>query len=182
VEPGGVEISEYSLGPEEKRGMGYVGQHPEFGHYDEKPSLASEMKDRTPKKSWFGRWFLDRRAETRRVVRAPSPGLIAYWWTGGRNEPQHVRDISASGVYVVTEERWYPGTHIQMTLAKTLGGKSHGEDSITLYATAVRWGHDGVGLEFVLKGTRYRRRIPYWLVDGISKKQVERFISLSRSK
>jgi hypothetical protein len=134
------------------------------------------MKDPTTKSSWLGRWFLADRVEKRRVARLDSPGLVAYWWTGGPNESKQVRDISASGIYVLTEERWYPGTHIQMTLAKTLGAKSPGEDSITLYATAVRWGQDGVGLEFVLKGTRYRRWLPSWFVDRVPEKQVERFV------
>ena len=159
-----------------------MGQHATFGHHDEKPSLASEMKDITPKKSWLGRWFLAGRAEKRRVARAPSPGLIAYWWTGGRNELQHVRDISASGLYVVTDERWYLGTHVQMTLAKTFTGKSKEEHSITLFATAVRWGHDGVGLEFVLRGARYRNRIPSWFVDCVPERQVERFVESFRGE
>jgi hypothetical protein len=160
--------------------MGSMGQDPDFGQHDEKLSLIPEMKDPTAKRSWLGRWFFAGRAEERRVARASSPGLVAYWWTGGRNEPQHVRDISPSGVYVVTDERWYLGTLIQMTLAKTFTGKSQEERSITLFATAVRWGPDGVGLEFALKGARYRNRVPSWFVDCVPERQVERFVEVFR--
>ena len=61
-----------------------------------------------------------------------------------------VRDISATGLYVVTEERWYPGTLVLMTLQNTAFGEEVAERTICVHSRAVRWGKDGVGLQFVL--------------------------------
>ena len=63
-----------------------------------------------------------------------------------------MKDISATGLYVVTEERWYPGTLILMTLQNTHAGEEIAERSISVLSRAVRWGNDGVGLQFVLNG------------------------------
>ena len=53
-------------------------------------------------------------------------GLAAYYWTGAAPAAHNIKDISSSGLYVVTEERWYPGTLVMMTLQKT----SDGEESV----------------------------------------------------
>jgi hypothetical protein len=63
-----------------------------------------------------------------------------------------VKDISLTGMYVVTSERWYPGTMVRMTL--TDRHEPTIERSITLNATVMRWGNDGVGLRFVLQNPK----------------------------
>ncbi len=75
-----------------------------------------------PKRSWLERWlFPDTSGQDKRSgARKPAPGLVAHFWTGGPPKSQPVRDISATGMYVVTEERWYLGTQIRITLTKTL--------------------------------------------------------------
>ncbi len=69
-----------------------------------------------------------------------------------------IRDISSSGLYVVTEERWYPGTLVLMTLQRNDLGEEIAERSIAVQSRAVRWGPDGVGLQFVLPDEQDRRR------------------------
>jgi hypothetical protein len=54
-------------------------------------------------------------------------------------------------LYVVTEERWYPGTLVLMTLQVTAFGEEVEERTICVHSRAVRWGKDGVGLQFVLQ-------------------------------
>ena len=97
-------------------------------------------------KNWLERWWSP---DPRKAPRQPSPGLAAYYWTGDQPEPHGIRDISNTGVYVVTEERWYPGTLVVMTLQNTDDGEEINERSIAVQTRAVRWGHDGVGLQFV---------------------------------
>jgi hypothetical protein len=58
--------------------------------------------------------------------------------------------VSSTGLYLLTEDRWYPGTLILMTLQDT-DGEDHGtKQVISVKVRAVRSGNDGVGLQFVL--------------------------------
>jgi hypothetical protein len=61
-----------------------------------------------------------------------------------------IKDISASGVYLVTSERWQPGELIPLTLQKAGPLEEGAENQATVFAKAVRWGKDGVALSFIL--------------------------------
>jgi Uncharacterized ACR, COG1430/PilZ domain len=149
----------------------------------ERVPLKPEPKPTGPKGNWLKRWFSDpSERDKRKVRREPTPSLIAYFWTGGAPEVHAVRDVSSSGLYVVTEERWYPGTLIRITLTKTSGEDLHVETSITVQARAVRWGNDGVGLEFVLNDSRNPSPEQTWSVDGADRKQLERFLDQCRGR
>jgi uncharacterized protein YerC len=78
-------------------------------------------------------------------------------------------------LYVVTEERWYPGTLIQMTLKKTSDSDGKVEATISLMARSNRWGNDGVGLGFVVRNPRKPRSSEN---DGIEREQLGRFLAL----
>lgn len=85
-----------------------------------------------------------------RPGRRPAPGLAAYQGTGSLPRQYDVKDISCTGVYLLTEERWTPGTPLSLTLQKKGPPEESSEHRITRQAKAVRWGDDGVGLSFVL--------------------------------
>lgn len=88
--------------------------------------------------------------DRRRADRQSLPGLIAYFFTGGAPEPRRIRNISVTGFYLQTEDRWMPGTVVRMTLQK-LGSKGDDpSDTITVNSRIVRWGPDGEGFEFIL--------------------------------
>jgi PilZ domain len=131
-----------------------------------------------PKRSWLERWlFPDTSGQDKRSgARKPAPGLVAHFWTGGPPKSQPVRDISATGMYVVTEERWYLGTQIRITLTKTLEDGPPAGTSITVMATAVRWGNDGVGLEFVRNTARKTKRHEPLLSEGADGEQLGQFV------
>ncbi|MGD0095871.1 MAG: PilZ domain-containing protein [Terracidiphilus sp.] len=103
------------------------------------------------KKNWLQRWLEPEPVEPRKNIRTSVPGLTAYFFTGGTPVAQTIRDISSTGLYVVTEERWYPGTLVQMTLKKVEEGVPRTEYSISLTVKSLRWGNDGVGVAFVLR-------------------------------
>jgi hypothetical protein len=86
-----------------------------------------------------------------------------------------IRDISGSGLYVVTEDRWYLGTQILMTLSKPAGAVAHEVNSISMHAIAVRWGSDGVGLAFVLRDSGNQHQ-PSSSFEGADRKQFEQFL------
>jgi uncharacterized protein len=110
--------------------------------------IQPEITDVRPPRGWLERWWSP---DPRRAPREPATGLAAYYWTGGPPQAHPVRDISSTGLYVVTEERWYPGTLILMTLQNSGSGDEVAERTICVHSRAVRWGKDGVGLQFVLQ-------------------------------
>ena len=83
------------------------------------------------------------RAERRQVS-----GLVAYHTEGASLQPDLVRNISASGLYLVTATRWVIGSPIDLTLQRQGRPEEYAENRILLRAKAVRWGEDGVGLSF----------------------------------
>jgi uncharacterized membrane protein (UPF0127 family) len=125
------------------------------------------MTNVKPPKSWLERWWSP---DPRKAPREQSPRLAAYYWTGGAPKSHNIRDISATGLYLLTEERWYPGTLVLMTLQRTDDGEELAERSISVQSRAVRWGTDGVGLQFILPKTQDPRQ------DGVDKKTLDRFL------
>jgi len=87
----------------------------------------------------------DRRRTSRRYV----PGMVAHYFTGGAPKPHNVADISMSGMYLLTDDRWMPGTMIQMTLQKPCA-QGEKKQSINVLSRIVRRGSDGVAAEFVM--------------------------------
>jgi hypothetical protein len=109
--------------------------------------------------------------ERRRAKRSHSVSLVAYYWDGAAPVAHVIRDISTSGLYLLTEQRWYPGTVIDMSLQKKGVSGNEEDHAIRITARAIRFGADGVGLAFVL---------PYSHVPDASKgvdlKTLKRFL------
>lgn len=85
--------------------------------------------------------------EERMTPRESLPWITAYFFTGGAPAPTEVRNISSLGMYVITTERWYPGTIIRVTLSDSRLPPSG--RAITVNAMAVRTDEEGVGMRFV---------------------------------
>jgi hypothetical protein len=145
--------------------------------------LEPGMEEINPPKSWLERWWSPdpRKApEQRKAPREPSSGLAAYYWTGAAPQAHGVRDISSTGLYVVTEERWYPGTLILMTLQDTGSGEEGVESSISVHSRAVRWGNDGVGLQFIPQDAPAARNVLTSLAHGVNMKELDEFLERLR--
>ena len=124
--------------------------------------VAAGATDRgeNAQRGWISRLFRRGPAEPRKATREPLDGLVAHFFTGGNPQAHEIRDVSTTGLYVVTTERWYIGTVIRMTLSKPDVGQHPSERSITINARSVRWGNDGVGLEFVVEPKGRSSRSP----------------------
>jgi hypothetical protein len=141
------------------------------------------MEDFKTPRSWLERWWSPdpRKApDMRKAPRETSPGVAAYYWTGAAPRAHSVKDISSTGLYVVTEERWYPGTLILMTLQAEGGGEEGIEHSIAVHSRAVRWGNDGVGLQFILQDAPAASKGENPLAHGVDKHELDRFLALLR--
>ncbi len=100
-----------------------------------------------PGMSWLARMLFQ---EHRKTERQRAPQLDAYYWNGANAVPHSVRDISSTGAYIVTEERWHPGTILMVTLQSTDEYiDARPPLSISVQSKVVRWGIDGVGLTFL---------------------------------
>jgi hypothetical protein len=60
--------------------------------------------------------------------------------------------VSQSGLFLLTEERWRPGTRIVMTLQRDDSDKALPEEIQRVESEIIRWGVDGVGCAFVESG------------------------------
>ncbi len=88
--------------------------------------------------------------EQPRAERWPATGLSALYGIDSASRPAGIKDVSASGVYLLTEERFRADELVNLILRK----EGEPEDSAELrisVQTRVAWqGEDGVALEFVL--------------------------------
>jgi uncharacterized protein YndB with AHSA1/START domain len=146
---------------------------PETEQTHEMDLVEPGTKEFRPPKNWLERWWSP---DPRKAPRVPAPGLAAYYWTGTVADARDVKDISSTGLYVVTEERWYPGTLILMTLQRTDDGEESTEHAISVHSRAVRWGKDGVGLQFVLRNSEPPDPKKGPPINAVSKKELEKFL------
>src|SRR5271154_7503648 len=61
-------------------------------------------------------WLLQENEEPRRAPRSSKPEVVVYYWDGSAPEGRHLRNVSQSGAYIYTPERWYIGTIIRIIL------------------------------------------------------------------
>jgi hypothetical protein len=170
--PGVVEL-------EDRSSSGQFGS----GQTYEMDLIEPGMKDVRPPKNWLERWWSPdpRKApDLRKALRGGIPGLAAYYWTGAAPKAHSIRDISSTGLYVVTEERWYPGTLILMTLQETDSGQEGTGHSISVHSRAVRWGNDGVGLQFIPQSMPSGQKAQNPVAAGADQKELDQFLEQLR--
>lgn len=88
--------------------------------------------------------------ERQRAERMPAAKLAAHCDTELSHVDAGVKDISSTGLYLVTEKRFSTGEVVHLTLQAQGAGVDHSELEITVEARVARLGQDGIGLTFVL--------------------------------
>ena len=131
--------------------------------------------------SWFIKFLRWLSTDRRGSKRHPLPGLVAYYWTGGAPQAFHIADISTNGLYLLTDERWFPGTMILMTLQRTNTDGDDPDDFISVLTKVIRWGTDGVGLSFVPSNTVDLNSGQPLPEAGVGKKALHRFIQRTQA-
>lgn len=111
------------------------------------PALEKSMTSSRPKDPLMKRlmrWLVpDQRVATRHTM----PPVTAYLGLVRSSKEFKVGDVSVAGFYMLTDERWIHGTGFPVTLERT-DEASQGQ-TLTVYATVVRTGEDGVGFTFL---------------------------------
>ena len=95
---------------------------------------------------WLANWTKE---DPRGSVRRDTSRIVAYYWDGAAPEPHPIRNISVSGAFLVTEQRWRPGTIVTMTLQKTGESADDPLRSLAVQAKVMRTTEDGVGIKFM---------------------------------
>jgi Flp pilus assembly protein TadG len=113
--------------------------------------------------------------DERQVDRQDRLPLIAHYWDGGPPLGHTVRDISRRGMYLLTEQRWYPGTLVMVSLQREDVSEEDPDRCLIVKAKVVRTGDDGVGFTFVTPDDPERISREN-LQDGADKKMIDRFL------
>jgi hypothetical protein len=137
--------------------------------------------------SWLDRWLSPpppppTPPDQRKAPREKVSGLHAHYWTGAAPQAHTVKDISATGLYLITEDRWYPGTLVLMSLQETGCEEDGTQDLLSVYSKVVRWGANGVGLQFVLQDDETPKQAEHTAVVGMNKQELELFLRRLRKQ
>ena len=90
------------------------------------------------------RWICpDQRVANRHSM----PPLTAWLGMVRTSKEYKVGDVSVAGFYMITEDRWVPGTSFPITLERT--DDAGARRTLTVRSTVVRSGEDGVGFSFL---------------------------------
>lgn len=95
--------------------------------------------------------------------------LIAVYADGGYPKHCEVKHVTPDGAFIVTEDRWYPGTIVDMRIqyhpqyldVARLNG--HSSASIRMRARVVQQTKDGVGVDFVYLDRSERQRFKQFM-------------------
>jgi hypothetical protein len=109
---------------------------------------------------WFDTWIAA--LKDRRECPRMSVPVVAYYWNGGISQAYEVKTVSPVGAYLLTPDRWYPGTVLRLTfqyddvsppLVSIVGGEVV---ALMVRASIVRIGADGVGIRLVYLNKKER--------------------------
>ncbi len=117
-----------------------------------KPGTSVQAKEKDSLKTRVKRWLNaeGRPEERRKATRLSLPGLVVFDVASDDPTPHEVGDVSPTGLYLRTEQRWPKGDLISLSLQRKGSTEKGSDHRIAVQAEAVRWGEDGVGLTFVL--------------------------------
>jgi hypothetical protein len=112
----------------------------------EMSGFVPEMESTHSLKHWSPKRLT---VDHRRARRQRWPRLVAYDWSGATLVVNGIRDISSTGLYLLTEKYWPLGTMVMLTLQRTDEVDENSKHSITVQLRVTRWETDGIGLVFV---------------------------------
>ena len=127
-------------------------------------------------KNWFEELMSQHQ---RRAQRHTEPRLVAFYWDGVVPVPRYIRDVSYTGFYLLTDQRWCPGTLITMTLQRTEKSDDGSKASVAIQAKVIRLGEDGVAVSFVFPKPEDSHRVTSIVAGGVGladKKTLDLFL------
>lgn len=120
---------------------------------DDDEDGESWMSDKEVRRDLFKdrlrRWFSHEAHDRRRSKRYRLPGLVAVQQRSDEARSYLIGNISDTGFFLLTDERISLGTKISFTLERKNGSSAYSGIGIDSETRVVRWGPDGVGVEFL---------------------------------
>ncbi|MGB6973048.1 MAG: hypothetical protein WBD67_00035 [Terracidiphilus sp.] len=86
----------------------------------------------------------------RTALRKSVPGLVAFPWGRRNSSAYQVGNLSSTGLYLVSEERWPRGAVVSLALQRTGEREHRHAHRVLVEAGTIRLGEHGLGLVFVL--------------------------------
>lgn len=96
-----------------------------------------------------GAHSVSRHPDKRLSSRTSARSLCAHYENRVSMTAPRIRDVSVSGLFLVTPERWPVGTRVTMTLELMDAQNCGNPNPVLAHLTVARWGADGLGLEFL---------------------------------
>ena len=121
-------------------------------------------------RKWVKTWISARRE--RRESERLSPPLVAYYWSGGMSQAYPVNAVSSVGAYMVTPDRWYPGTILHLTFQydpeyiQSTAIVGDPIAAVIVRAKCVRSGPDGVAVQLIHLSQQERRDFQTFLAGA----------------
>jgi hypothetical protein len=110
--------------------------------------------------NWFKLNWFQKDPLVKRATRYAGPGLTAFYWDGGLSPGRPIKDVSVSGAYVITAERWYVGTILTTSLKADRVWAVDGKPaSFTVPCKVVRHGTNGMGVSFVFRNVQEQKML-----------------------
>ena len=97
-------------------------------------------------------------SDPRRARRRIEGEMVVEYWDGVAPAGPGIRDISESGAYIRTTEKWYSGAIIRLVFR----GREQ-KTSVPVLAQVVRQGTDGFAMEFMFNNFRQREEFRKFL-------------------
>ena len=102
----------------------------------------------------FNHWLTGTSPDARRAPRASEPPVLVFYWDGATPEGRPIRDLSATGAFIVTDERWYQGTMVRLVFRDPR--QEEGAHTATVMSRVVRPEPEGAAVQFVFTSPEER--------------------------
>jgi hypothetical protein len=126
--------------------------------------------------SWFLKWF-DPPDPRRRSARLAAPPLTAYHWAMDVPQGLKIANVSAGGMYLLTDQRWTDGVIVSLTLQRTDMPKGSADSWIAVDFVVTRWCEDGIAGAFIPSRPGQLDAVAGRAMNCADKKALERFMA-----
>jgi len=126
-------------------------------------------------RSWLTQSFSEQPRQKKRAPRHVDPGVNAFYWDGGAPSARQLKDISMTGAYLYTSDRWYLGTLIELMLqSASEAGEGGSKKDLSVLCRVTRHGADGLGVKFLMPTDLHRKKVEHFVEEVRKERRAAR--------